>query len=259
MYADLVSSLKSPGSWLYSAWIAFLIKYRKTALGPLWIIAAPAMFVLVLGTLFERVTAHSGSHFVPHLAIGFVVWTYITNVASAAPRLFAHNKAALLHGPTNHVMIALRSMSGALIMLLHQSVVIVATLVLYGVKPVLSWLFAIPAAALLLVHSVWVLVVLGIFGARYRDLAEMVEMVMRIAFLATPIIWMPGDAGRASIVGLYLTFNPFYHVLEPLRGSILGTPVAQESWLISTAMAVLGLVFANLLYRRYRHLVVLWT
>jgi ABC-type polysaccharide/polyol phosphate export permease len=259
VYADLVSTLRLPGGWLYSAWITFLIRYRKTLLGPLWVIAGPAMFVLVLGTLFERVTSHNSSLFVPHLAIGFIAWNYITNITSAAPRLFANNKAALLHGPANHLAIALKIMSGALIVFLHQAVVIAITLVLYDVKPTASWLLAIPALALLLVHSLWVLVLLGIIGARYRDLAEMVEMVMRIAFLATPIIWMPGEDGHASIVGIYLAFNPFYHILEPLRGAILNTSVALQSWIISATLAALGLALASAAYRRYRHLVVLWT
>lgn len=259
MLADLVSSLKTPGTWLYSAWITFLVRYRKTVLGPLWVVAGPAMFILVLGTLFERVTAHTSGHFVPHFAIGFIIWNYITGIMAAAPRLFSTYKAALLHGPSNHISIALKVMSGSLIVFLHQAVIIVVTLFLYQVVPTLSWLLIIPAMILLMAHSIWVLILIGVLGARYRDLAEMVEMVMRIAFLATPIIWMPGDSGQASIIGLYLAFNPFYHVIEPLRGSILGTPVALESWIISSVLAVLGFMAASVLYRRYRHLVVLWT
>lgn len=259
MYADLVSTLKSPGSWLYSAWITFLVRYRKTVLGPLWVVAGPAMFILMLGTLFERVTAHNSGYFVPHFAIGFIIWNYITSVMAAAPRLFANYKAALLHGPSNHIAIVLKVMSGALIVLFHQVAIIILTLFLYRITPSLSWFLIIPGMLLLIAHSIWVLILVGVLGARYRDLAEMVEMVMRIAFLATPIIWMPGDNGQASIVSLYLTFNPFYHVIEPIRGAILGTPVALESWIISTALAAIGFVAASILYRRYRHLVVLWT
>lgn len=259
MYADFVASLRSPGSWLYSAWLTFLVRYRKTMLGPLWVVAAPALFILMLGTLFEKVTAHGSPLFVPHLAIGFIVWTYITALTTAAPRLYATHKAALMHGPANHLAIAFKVMAGALITFLHQSIVIVAALALYGVRPTGSLLLLIPATVLLLAHSVWVLVVLGVVGARFRDLAEMVEMVMRIAFLATPIIWMPGEVGHAAIIDLYLMFNPFYHILQPFRGALLGTPVALQSWIISAAIATAGLAAASMLYRRYRHLVVLWT
>ena len=58
-------------------------------------------------------------------------------------------------------------------------------MLIYRVAPTASLFDLIPAGLLMFAHSVWMLVMLGILGARYRDLSEVVEMVMRIAFLAT--------------------------------------------------------------------------
>ncbi|MGE0054340.1 MAG: ABC transporter permease [Hyphomicrobium sp.] len=259
MYDDLKSALAAPGAWLYSAWVIFLIKYRKTTLGPLWIMIGPAMFILVLGELFRNVAANSNDMFVPHLAAGLVFWNYVSSIVTTAPRLYVHNRPALLHGAVNHFNIILKVICSALIVLAHQLVIVIGVMILHRVAPTASLILLIPAAALALVHSVWVLIVLGILGARYRDLAEVVEMMMRIAFLATPIIWMVGDHGRGSVVGLYLALNPFYHVIEPLRGAIIGTPISPWSWVVSTAIAIIGVALATTMYRRFRHLVVLWT
>lgn len=259
VFADLRSALSTPGVWLYSAWVTFLIKYRKTSLGPLWIMIGPAMFILVLGELFKNVASNSNDLFVPHLAAGLVVWNYISSIVISAPRLYIHNRPALLHGSVNHINIVLKAICNILIVFAYQMVVVIAVMALHRVAPTASLLLLIPACALALVHSVWVLIVLGILGARFRDLSEVIEMVMRIAFLATPIIWMVGDNGRGSIVGVYLTFNPFYHVLEPIRGALLGTPISPLSWVISVIIAVCGVTLAATTYRRFRHLVVLWT
>lgn len=258
MYADFRAALSNPGYWIYSAWITFLIKYRKTTLGPLWIIMGPATFVLVLGELFKNVTAHASDMFVPHLAAGLVIWNYITYIVTTAPRLYVQNRPALLHGPANHINIVLKVICNGIIVFLHQAVIIVVVMVLHRVAPTGQLLLAIPAMLLLLAHSVWILIVVGILGARYRDLAEVVEMAMRIAFLATPIIWMAGEGERAAVVGVYLAFNPLYHALEPLRGAILGTPIPALSWIVSTAIAIAGLLLAGVMYRRFRHLAVLW-
>ena len=156
--------------------------------------------------------------------------------------------------------LVMRTIFSSFVVFCHQAVIIVAVLVIYQIAPTASWIYLVPAAALAFFHSVWIIVVLGILGARYRDLAEVVEMIMKIGFLATPIIWKVGeDGGRESIVGVYLMLNPFYHVLEPLRGAILGTPIAWQSWIISFVIALIGLALAEFLYRKYRHLVVLWT
>lgn len=259
MYADFMSALMSPAAWLYSAWINFLIKYRKTTLGPLWVVAGPAMFVLVLGELFRSVTAHADALFVPHLAAGYIIWNYMTNIVNTAPRLYLHNKAALLHGYANHFNIVFRVICNSLIILLHQSVIIVMVMAIHHIAPTPRLVLVIPALLLLLAHSVWVLIVIGLLGARYRDLAEVVEMAMRIAFLATPILWMPGQDDRGAVVGAFLTFNPLYHALEPLRSAILGTPVPVLSWVVSAVTAVIGLTAASYMYNRFRHLAVLWT
>lgn len=258
MYADFRSALNNPGAWFYWAWITFVTRYRKTVLGPLWVMAGPAVFVLVLGELFRHVTAHANDLFVPHLAAGLIIWNYITNIVNTAPRLYTLHRHSLMHGATNHANIVLKVICNSGIIFLHQSIVILVVMAMHQVPPSAHWLLIVPAAALIVVHSVWVLIVLGLIGARYRDLAEVVEMIMRIAFLATPIIWMAGDDGRGSVVGAFLALNPFYHVLEPLRGAILGTPVAATSWIISALLAAAGLAFAAYMYRRFRHSAVLW-
>jgi ABC-type polysaccharide/polyol phosphate export permease len=258
--SDLVLAFRQPGSWFYSAWITFLLKYRKTFLGPIWIIAGPAVFILVLGTLYGRGMGHEAEVFMPHLAVGLVFWSYLVTIASSAPRIYLQFRASLLQGRVNHMNLVMRTIFSSFVVFIHQAVIIVAVLMIYRVTPTASWLYLVPAAALTFLHSVWVIVVLGILGARYRDLAEVVEMVMRIAFLATPIIWkVAEDHGRGSIVGVYLVLNPFYHVLEPMRGAVLGTPIATQSWIISFGIALVGLALAEFLYRKYRHLVVLWT
>lgn len=259
MISDLVAAFRKPGIWVYSAWITFLLRYRKTFLGPLWIIAGPAMFIIVLGTLFGNVMGHDAKDFVPHLAVGLVFWGYLMSIASAAPRIYLQHRASLLQGRVNHMNLVLRTIFSSFVVFIHQAVIILAVLLIYRIAPTASFLYIVPAVLLAFLHSIWVIVVLGILGARYRDLSEIVEMVMRIAFLATPIIWKVGEQGRGSVVGVYLILNPFYHVLEPMRGAILGTPIAPESWAISILIAVVGLGIAELLYRKYRHLVVLWT
>ena len=217
------------------------------------------MFVLILGTLFGSVMGHNPSTFVPHLTVGLIVWGYLISTVQSGTRLYTRYRSVLMQSRPNHMSIVLRALFNSLIIFLHQAVLIVVVMLFYRIAPTPSLIYLIPALFLMFVHSVWVLVVLGILGARYRDLSEVTDMAMRIAFLATPIIWMAGEQhGQGSIVGVYLILNPLYHVLEPVRGAILGHPIDPMNWVISSALAVIGLALANFLYGRYRHLVILW-
>jgi ABC-2 type transport system permease protein/lipopolysaccharide transport system permease protein len=131
-------------------------------------------------------------------------------------------------------------------------------LVIYKVS--LTWVAieSLLGLALFLANGVWVTQAFGILGARYRDLAEVFQALMRIAFLATPIIWMPGELGRGGVMGAFLTFNPFYHFIKVVRAPLLGNPVAPLSWIVVLSITVIGFIVARLIIGRYARLIPLW-
>lgn len=258
MAHDLLEAIKNPSLWIYSTWVQFLIIYRRTALGPLWIILGPLMFVILLGFLFSVLGSVDQAIFIPHFASGFIIWTFIGGVISAAAGLYPRSKGALMSGLTNHTVLYLRLITTAAIKFIHQIVIIIAVCVIYNVTPKLQLVLVLPAMMLLILHSYWVSICFSTLAARFRDVAQMVEIVMRIGFLATPVIWMPGEGARGNLIGSYLIFNPFYHILEPVRSAILGTAYPYRSLWISIIMAVFGLLLATLVYNRFSKKTTLW-
>ncbi len=81
---------------------------------------------------------------------------------------------------------------------------------------------------------------------------------MRIAFLATPILWMPGTMGRGGVMGAFLVFNPFYHFIELVRAPLLGNPIAPLSWIVVLAITVAGFALARFFNRRFGRYIPLW-
>jgi ABC-type polysaccharide/polyol phosphate export permease len=128
---------------------------------------------------------------------------------------------------------------------LHQVVIIVAVFVIFQLAVGFYGLVSLIGLALLIGNGIWLTFVFRIVGARYRDLSEVVQAVMRIAFLATPIIWMPAQEGRGDVLGAFLTCNPFYHFLELIRAPLLGNPIAPLSWLVVLFTTVAGFFLAH--------------
>ena len=82
---------------------------------------------------------------------------------------------------------------------------------------------------------------------------------MRVAFLATPIIWMPGmGGGRSKVMGAFLDFNPFYHFLELIRAPLLGNPIAPLSWIVVITITITGFTLAYYFYNRFAKNIPLW-
>ncbi len=242
----------------YISWFFFLLNYRKTFLGPLWILMGPLLFILVLGKLYSEIGAIEPSVFMPHMVVGFVSWTIIGGVISNAPNIFRRARPQILQGGLTIWEIVVVDFASLFIKFLHQIVLIVG--VLLWCKVELSWttILSLVGLGVVLLNAVLYSYLIGILGARYKDVNEIVASVMRLAFLATPIIWMPNDTGRGGVMGPFLDLNPFFHFVEIIRAPLLGTPISQTSLLAVLGFTALGLLASYLFSKHFQRSIALW-
>lgn len=255
---EISASLKQLESWLYITWLSFLVRYRKTAVGPAWMLAGPALFISLLGLLFSRIGGFDPAVFVPHLTIGLVIWTLVSGFVTGSTSVFQRNRPQILQGGMRLTDIVVVDVLTTIVQFLHQVVLIAAVFLIMGHGVNLYAIVSLAGLVLLIANGVWLTIVFGIIGARYRDLSEVVQALMRIAFLATPIIWMPGAGGRGSVLAAFLTFNPFYHFLELIRAPLMGNPIAPLSWVVVLTITVAGFALAQGMYLRLARQVPLW-
>ena len=255
---DLRNRFEHSQSWLFAAWLTFLMRYRKTLLGPAWLLVGPALFIAMLGLLFSAVSGIPRATFIPHLAIGLTVWTLISGFVTGSTTIFQRNRPQILQGGMPLADLVMVDVFTTVLQFVHQLVIIVVVFVIFRLGIGHYALVSLVGLMLLIANGIWLTVVFGIIGARYRDLSEIVQAIMRIAFLATPIIWMPGEGGRSGIMDVFLNFNPFYHFLEIVRAPLLGNAIAPLSWLVVLSITALGFALAQLMYARFARLVPLW-
>lgn len=239
-------------------WLAFGIRYRKTLIGPAWLLVGPALFIVMLGLLFARIGNTSLAVFIPHLTIGLIVWTLISGFVVHSTTVFQRGRAQILQGGINLTDIVIMEVFSTILLFLHQTILIAAVFVFFGIGVSIYALVSLIGLALLIANGVWITRVFGIIGVRYRDLAEVVQAVMRIAFLATPIIWMPGAGGRSSVMSVFLIFNPFHHYLELIRAPLLGNPIQPLSWMVVLSITVGGFALAHFFHSRFDRYIPLW-
>lgn len=244
---------------MYVTYLLFALQYRKTIVGPVWVLLGPLLFIVVLGLLFSEVSGIDRAVFVPHLAVGFIVWTLISGFVTGSTDVFQRSRAQIMQGGMTLIDIAIVDVLRTLLQFLHQLLILVGVFIVFDLPLTLYSLVSVFGLALLILNGLWLTMFFGILGVRYRDLTEVVGAVMRIAFLATPIIWMPfAEEGRAGVLTAFLTFNPFYHFLETIRAPLLGIDVDPLSWMIVGGFTVFGSLVAYLFYRRLHLRVPLW-
>ncbi len=257
-YTSLNFKLAMIQSLFYTTWLGFIIRYRKTMLGPLWIVIGPSLFIITLGSLFSDIGGVASSVFVPHMAIGLVVWTLISGFVTGSANIFQRAKSNILQGSMQLSEIVIVDVFTNFLIFAHQLSIILVVFLIYNIEVKQAALLSVFGLILIFINGIWLSYFFGILGARYRDLTEVVQAVMRIAFLATPIIWIPGDTGRGGALSAFTTFNPFFHFLELVRSPLLGNAVAPLSWIVVILITVLGGGLALWFRKKFSHLVALW-
>ncbi len=142
------------------------------------------------------------------------------------------------------------------IIIFAHNLIILPIVYLISETPI-SWHAAlfIPGFAIVLANLAWIGYVLAILSARFRDIPQIVQSIVQVAFFISPVVFKPSQLRVDHPV---LIFNPFASMLDVMREPLLGQLPNITSYLILLGLLVfgwlLGLVFAG----KYSHRVVYW-
>lgn len=251
---DFFTGLMSFHVWSTLAWQQIRMRYRRSKLGPLWLTLSTGIMVLTMGPVYGKLFGQPVSEYFVYLSVSLVVWTLIsqTILESTAVFIGAEGFIKSVRLPlTIHLFII---MWRALITFAHNLIVIGVVFLFFPPQLSLSMLLFFPALLLIMINLVWVGVALGIICARFRDIPQIVQSIIGIAFMLTPIIWQPSLLGRTAII----EYNPFYHAIEIIRRPLLGTYPSTSSWIAMLAVAFVGYLFMFFLFSRYRARIAYW-
>ena len=252
---DLIQGARTHHLWHLLGWQDIRQRYRRSVLGPLWLTLSMGALVSALGFLYGMLFKVEVAIFVPHLALGFIVWTLISSTANEGCKVFIDAEGIIKQVGLPLTVHMYRLLWRNLLILFHNALVFVVVAAVFGVWPGWAGLLALPGLALLCLNGLWAILLLGIISARFRDVPPIVTSIVRICFFVTPIIWMPELVPARAAV---LEFNPFYHLVEVVRAPLLGKVPALSSWIAVLIMTIGGWVLAFAFFRRYRWRIAYW-
>ena len=254
---DVANALKRADLAGTLGWQDVKQRYRRSKLGPFWLTISMGVLIGALGLVFGGIFNTPMREFLPFLAIGIILWAYISTVINEGCTVFISSDAIIKQLPLPMFLHVMRVIWRNAVILAHNVVIIPVLFILF-LKPVgLVGLLAIPGLLLTTLTLAWVALLAGILCTRYRDLSQIVASVLQIAFYVTPIIWMPSMlTGRAGFI--FLDANPFYHLIEVIRSPLLGSAPTLTNWLVSMTMALLGWLVTILIYGRYKNRISYW-
>lgn len=252
---DLAGGLRLHRTWTTLGWRDMRRQTRRTLLGPLWMLVGTGIQIGALGYVYGALLKTDPADGYPYIAAGLILWFFMSSSILGGLGVFIgargilHERALPVSFTVFRYLFRL-SAELAVKFILFVIIALLVSLPLTAATPL-----ALPGFALLLLNGFWVILLLGVIGARYRDMRELVAPLMLLAFLATPILWQERHLGGAEFIAAY---NPFAHYLAIVREPLLGHMPDPASLGFVLLVTVAGYLAAFLAFATCKNRIVFW-
>ena len=204
---------------LHFAWGDTKARYRRSVLGPWWIVLGTALGVAGLGFLWSELLKTDKSTFIPSLTVGLVVWQLISGCITESSNVFVRNAQVIRNVKIPFLIFPLQMMLRQLINFAHNAVVIFIVICIFPPPVSAVQLMVIPGLLLLIGNLFWIALMVGILGARFRDLDPLINAFMPMIFFLSPVIFRPDHLPLSQGI---LWANPFTYFISIVRDPIQG-------------------------------------
>lgn len=256
---DLVGGLLRTDLWARLGWLDVKRRYRRTLIGPFWTSISLALYVVSVGIVGAGLWHQDIREYLPFLASGMIAWLLVSTVINEAGSLLVSGHALFRNVKFEYSILAYALVWRNFIVFLHNLVVYV--LIVGVLKPEIigfTPLLAIPGIILIAVNGIWIALLSGMLCLRFRGISQLVSSIMQIAMLITPIFWPP-----ESLVGsrrlIFVETNPLYHMVDIVRGPLLGRVPEITSYVVVLLITVGGWILTYRLFSRFRKRIAYWT
>jgi lipopolysaccharide transport system permease protein len=234
------------------------LRYRGSLLGPFWLTLSTAVMVGSIGFLYSRLFHANVAAYLPFLSISLVLWNFISTITAEGCICFTTSESMIRAMRMPLALHAARVVLRNIMVLAHNVVVIVVVFAIFRTVPSAASISLVPAAALWLLDAMAISLLLGIFGARFRDIPPIIGSLVQIAFYLTPVMWSPTMLAHRGLNVILVKWNPFFALLEIMRGPLLGNPLESGTWFVALGYSALLILLAGLVFMRARPRIAYW-
>jgi ABC-type polysaccharide/polyol phosphate export permease len=252
---DFLAGARAWRLWTKFGWHDMVARYRRSWIGPLWLILSAAIFVAALSLVYSTLFRMKLSIYVPFVTVGVVTWGFISSVASEGVNTFVESETYIRQVRANLFVYVLRVIWRNVFVFAHQFIVVLVVLALFAKLELRMLPLAALGLVLLFLQAVWTTPLLGLLGTRFRDLQPIIANLLQVLFFITPIIWDPALLGSRRWIA---DINPLSSLIAVVREPLLGNAPTFENYAIVLATTAAGFLLAMLMYGRFRTRIVYW-
>ena len=232
---------------------AFVIRYKQTILGPLWIILNPFltsfMFTLVFGYVAGLST--DGIPQILFYMTGNALWGYFADCVTRNANTFTANAAVFGKVYFPRLTISVSNVLSSIIQFGIQMIMTAGLLIYFIIKREVfpNWL-AWPWIPFIVIHlgllGIGIGMVISSLTTKYKDLSILVGFGVSLWMYATPVVY-PLSQLSDGILKTIVLINPVTAPIEAFRYAFLGNGAIDYSFVILSLLMTALLDFLGIM------------
>jgi lipopolysaccharide transport system permease protein len=236
---------------------SFMLTYKQTILGPVWIVLNPLISSLIYAFIFGGI-AGIGTDGVPTLLFYLcsnAIWIYFSTCVTQNATTFTGNAAVFGKVYFPRLTTPISNVLSSLIQFGIQMMLVMIFMVFYLIKGQVhpnwaAWALIPPVLIHLGVLGLSCGIVISSLTTKYRDLSILVTFGVQLWMYITPIVYPMSSVGEGWLKTIFMV-NPVTPVVELLRYALLGQgSVHWGFYFLSVALTVALFLFGVMTFNR---------
>lgn len=234
----------------------FQLRYRGTMLGIAWTVLQPLAMILIYTVIFSQVMkaklhgVEGNFAYSIYLCAGIITWGLFSEIIQRSQSVFLDNANLLKKTSFPRLTLPVIVVATALLNFAIVFGLFLIFLLITSSFPSMTILAIIPLLAVQVLLAVGLGVSLGVLNVFFRDVGQLVGVLMQLWFWATPIVY------SVTILPEWLqpwvSLNPMYHVVRGYQNIFSANQWPDWQNLALLAVFSLGLaMYAVSLFRRH--------
>lgn len=232
-----------------------MARYKRSVLGPFWLTLGTAIGVGGLGLLWSELLKVDRSSFIPSLTAGLIIWQFLAGCMTDSSTLFIKQASVIRNLQLPYFIHPIQLLMRHAINFAHNMLVFLAVVLLLNVPVNWNILWLVPGLVLVSANLLWIILLFGMLGARFRDFEYAVSSLVPLLFFISPVLYRPG---YLPLAGQWIWMNPFSHFIELIRTPLLGSAPPDYVILTTALLAVAGWSITFMLFNARRNRIAYW-
>ncbi len=213
------------------------LRYKQSALGPVWLVVQPLGMLAGVAVAFAGVTKvdTGGVPYFVFALVGLAVWSYFQQSFTTAAMSLVTNQMLVRRSPCPRLALVIASLLSPLPVL---GVLLTGSLVGALATGHASWRLAL-FPLLLLWLALFVLgpaLIVAAVSARYRDMLALMPLLTQAGVFVSPVGY--SLRGTSGVLAVVLSLNPISGLIEAWRWGVLGIDPVGSAVAISLGVTV---------------------